>query len=340
MSRRIRAAAVAPLFFLVLMIHLHQTTAEPRRWNIDDNDPSLLPEGFEYFQGDIMISSDSDRCRMFQMGLNVSLPEGGCDEESSSPLSSTQRGTTAFNYGGWYWLTHYDPDYVRPSGKSGTYTIPYSFQSTYPYSKTKIRDALAALSAATDYAVTFVLRTNEVPYIRVVDGGGCWSYIGMTYGTYQKLSLSDGCDWEGIIQHEFMHAIGFWHEQSRPDRDAHVFIHPQNIISGYENQFETASMINSMGSSYDIASIMHYGATAFSKNGGPTITRRVAGCSPAKIGKTSYSSIPSLCKYDQDSVLTASDAIQIEYMYGCDPTALDHVAYALSAALPRQSVCA
>ena len=255
------------------------------------------------------------------MGLNVSLPEGGCDEESSSPLSSTKRGTTAFNYGGWYWLTHYDPDYVRPSGKSGTYTIPYSFQSTYPYSKTKIRDALAALSAATDYAVTFVRRTNEVPYIRVVDDGGCWSYIGMTYGTYQKLSLSSGCVYEDIIQHEFMHAIGFWHEQSRPDRDAHVFIHPQNIISGYENQFETASMINSMGSSYDIASIMHYGATAFSKNGGPTITRRVAGCSPAKIGKTSYSSIPSFCKYDQDSVLTASDATQIEYMYGCDPTA-------------------
>ena len=59
----------------------------------------------------------------------------------------------------------------------------------------------------------------------------CWSYIGRIGGR-QKISIGGGCEWDGIVLHEMFHALGRWHEQSRPDRDNHVDIIEENIISG------------------------------------------------------------------------------------------------------------
>lgn len=62
----------------------------------------------------------------------------------------------------------------------------------------------------------------------------CWSYIGRVYWRKegQELSLGERCNSKRIVMHELMHAIGFWHEQSRPDRDEHVEILWENIRDG------------------------------------------------------------------------------------------------------------
>ena len=64
-----------------------------------------------------------------------------------------------------------------------------------------------------------------------------------------------------------MHAVGFWHEQSRPDRDEHVTIKWENINRKNRwHNFEkhSLSMVNMVGQ-YDFCSLMHYGLSDFGK---------------------------------------------------------------------------
>ena len=67
--------------------------------------------------------------------------------------------------------------------------------------------------------------------------------------------------------HELMHAAGFWHEQSRADRDDHISINWNNIQSGMEFNFLKYDLrkIDHLGAKYDTCSVMHYGAYAFAK---------------------------------------------------------------------------
>ena len=37
---------------------------------------------------------------------------------------------------------------------------------------------------------------------------------------------------KGTVLHEMLHAMGFYHEQSRTDRDQYVKIHLENVQSG------------------------------------------------------------------------------------------------------------
>ncbi|XP_035673696.1 uncharacterized protein LOC118414053 [Branchiostoma floridae] len=118
--------------------------------------------------------------------------------------------------------------------------------------------------------IRFVPRTNERDYVHIKRLSGCWSDIGVS-GGMQELSLGDGCLWKGTIIHELMHAVGFWHEHQRPDRDDYVTIRLQNVDPDEQYNFDKQTDSRTLGLSYDYGSVMHYESDAFSANGRDTI---------------------------------------------------------------------
>ncbi|KFV11911.1 Meprin A subunit beta, partial [Tauraco erythrolophus] len=118
---------------------------------------------------------------------------------------------------------------------------------------------------------------GEENYISVFKGSGCWSYVGNRQVGLQQLSIGTSCDRIATIEHEFLHALGFWHEQSRSDRDDYVTIMWDRILTGRENNFvkyddETSDSLNVP---YDYTSVMHYSQTAFRNGTEPTIVTNI-----------------------------------------------------------------
>uniref|UniRef100_A0A8D0GKH6 Meprin A subunit n=1 Tax=Sphenodon punctatus TaxID=8508 RepID=A0A8D0GKH6_SPHPU len=118
---------------------------------------------------------------------------------------------------------------------------------------------------------------GEDNYVSVFKGSGCWSSVGNRQSGKQELSIGANCDRIGTIQHEFLHALGFWHEQSRSDRDDYVSIMWDRIQSGKENNFKkyedkTSDFLNVP---YDYTSVMHYSKTAFMNGTESTIITNI-----------------------------------------------------------------
>ena len=55
-----------------------------------------------------------------------------------------------------------------------------------------------------------------------------------------QLYVGEKCSYGSII-HEMMHALGFWHEHSRGDRDNHITVLWENVREGKQFQFLTLS---------------------------------------------------------------------------------------------------
>lgn len=66
----------------------------------------------------------------------------------------------------------------------------------------------------------------------------CYSWVGHIGGP-QDISLGQYCHYTGIAAHEIGHALGFFHEHIRPDRDWNVQVLADKMIPGSQGVFNS-----------------------------------------------------------------------------------------------------
>lgn len=157
--------------------------------------------------------------------------------------------------------------------------VRYRFDaSVNANARSNINDALAYIESMTP--IDFVdigasesgnyVEYRAQPYSDSEAAAGWSDQIGMNGGeqsiTFNGQPQYDNDD--SVIIHETLHAVGLWHEQSRPDRDDFVIVNNDCIDWSFwpwENQqlqYEIKGDALGLGP-YDYASIMHYRTGSF-----------------------------------------------------------------------------
>jgi len=185
-----------------------------------------VPPGYTLFEGDIVIPTNSP--------LAI-RQDNGIQPAAIYP----RRGSTR------YW----------PNG-----IVPFLFKNDVTQAnRTRALAAMAEWEAVAN--IDFIPRTGHPDYIVIRNSSGNSSAVGRQGGA-QWVSINS---WLArfVIVHELGHALGYWHEQSRSDRNDYIQVNWDNIQDGKEHNF-TKEEGARYYRPYDFDSLMHYGSCAFS----------------------------------------------------------------------------
>lgn len=197
--------------------------------------------------------------------------------------------------------------FLWPEGK-----VYYAFADYMDdFGKSVVKEAITNWESKT--CLKFIEEKNPKGYIAIKYDGFCHSYVGFTGRKGQTLSVGDKmnpCPLGAVI-HEFGHALGFFHEHSRPDRDEYVKVHFQNVRPELQHLWAKVSpkYVDDRGVGYDYNSIMHFSMTQGNKEPGAVVLEPIKDKN-ARIGqrlKPSDSDIEQLKKMYKCNAKNESD---------------------------------
>lgn len=193
--------------------------------------------------------------------------------------------------------------------------VPYKMDISLPPSyKGKVVAAISEISSRTPIHFKLINPSNNpyndyiiFKYSDTVNN----SYVGRQGGS-QIINITTNN--KGVVMHEIMHALGFFHEHSRADRDSYIVVDTANIHPNKRHNFDKYSVRYSgvdIGA-FDFNSIMLYSS---------------------RITDTSFvydTTINTMRKLDgsgwvaQRDSLSASDIDGVWMIYGVPPRSLSH----------------
>ncbi|GGD53368.1 hypothetical protein GCM10011514_16860 [Emticicia aquatilis] len=137
--------------------------------------------------------------------------------------------------------------------------VPFEISKDFPEGsegRKEILQAINEINVRTN--CSFIERTTEPNYVVFVyDAKWCQSYVGMLGGR-QEIRCAIGKNFKaGSLIHEVLHALGFYHEHQRPDRDEYIRVVKSNIKRLDDFQILNSEIVETIGE-YDFSSIMHY----------------------------------------------------------------------------------
>lgn len=149
-----------------------------------------------------------------------------------------------------------------------------NYKISFTSARNSILTAINHLESNTNINFIEQATGNYIDFVFVDTDEFCGrSKLGMTFGK-QEIELN--CTNQRTIVHEILHALGFYHEQTRLDRDNHININWNNIDSEFKSNFDT-SISQSYGD-FDYNSVMLYSSFAFAFDRSiPTMTKKSDG---------------------------------------------------------------